>query len=104
MNLLIYARDVVVGEGHVSIDIDKPTVVSRAALRLCPSGHSQHIEPVITLATCLQHRFQQRGAVTDLGDVIILHNEVLECGVLTVHHFCASWRGDISRTAGNITN
>ena len=76
-NLVICVRDVV-SEGHVSTDVDEIIAVVRAVLKLCSPGHSDCITTITTLATCLQHRFQQQGAILDVDEAIILHKEVLE--------------------------
>ena len=75
-NVVIYTRDMI-SEGHISTDVDKFVAVSRAALRLCPSGHSDRMVALANLANCLQYRFQQ-SAITDLDEAIILHKEALE--------------------------
>ena len=68
-----------VSEGCISTDSNKIVAVARAALRLRPSGYSEHIASLTTLATSLQYRFQQQGDITDLDKAIILHKAVLEC-------------------------
>ena len=67
-----------VSEGHVSTDSDEVVAVARDALRLCPSGYSNHVTSLTALATCLQYRFQQHGNIADLDEAIILCKEVLE--------------------------
>ena len=76
-NIVVCVRDVVSG-GHTSENLDKLVAVARVTLKLCPSGHSERIESLTTLAVCLQHRFKQQGVVTDIDDAIILHKEALE--------------------------
>ena len=76
-NLLVCLRDMA-SEGQTSANVDELVAVSRATLKLCPSGHSEHIESLTTLAACLRHRFKQQGVVADIDDAIILHKEALE--------------------------
>ena len=76
-NLLVCVRDVA-SEGQTSANVDELVAVARAALKLCPSGHSERIESLTTLATCLQHRFKQQGVVADIDDAIILRKEALQ--------------------------
>ena len=76
-NLVICVRDVAC-KGHVYADVDEFVAVARATWRLCPSGHHDHIIALVTLATCLEHRFQQQGAITDLDEAILLYKEALE--------------------------
>ena len=76
-NLVICVGDIIDGE-HTFTNVDELIAVARAALRLCPSGHSECVTSLTTLAACLQHRFQQQGAITDLDEAIMLHKEALE--------------------------
>ena len=76
-NLLLCVRDVV-SEGQVSTDVDELVAVVRAALKLCPPGHSVCIASFTTLTECLQHRFQKCGNTTDLDEAITLYKEVLK--------------------------
>ena len=76
-NLVIRVRDVV-SEGYSATDADEIVAVVRAVLKLCPPGHSDRTMSLTTLATCLQHRFEQQGAILDVDEAIILHREVLE--------------------------
>ena len=77
-DLVICIGDVV-REGHTpTTDVDEIVAVARTALMLCPSGHPERIVSLTTLTTCLQHRFQHRGVITDLDDAIALFKELLE--------------------------
>lgn len=51
--------------------------VARAALKLCPSGYSEHLTSLTALATCVQYR-QQYGDTTVLDEAITLHKTALE--------------------------
>ena len=77
-NLVICVRGII-DEEHASTNVDELITVARAALRLCPSDHSERITSLTTLAAYLQHRFQQQGAITDLDEAIMLYKETLEC-------------------------
>ena len=77
-NLVICIWDVV-REGHISTTgVDDVVIVARATLGLCPPGHPDRIMTLTILATCLRHRFQHHGEITDLDDAITLHKEVFE--------------------------
>ncbi|KIM53321.1 hypothetical protein SCLCIDRAFT_65445, partial [Scleroderma citrinum Foug A] len=64
--------------------------ISRAALKLCPTGHPAHVMSLTTLAAFLRRRFQQQGVVADLDEAITLCQEALEVcpsgGVASVPH------------------
>ena len=68
----------VVSRGHVSADANRIVAIVRAALGLCPLGHSDRNMVLTTLATSLQYRFRQQGAIMDLEEAIILYKEILE--------------------------
>jgi len=77
-NHLIYVKDLV-DDGDVAPVVDRIGAIVRAALKLCPSGHPDHVMSLSTaLAAFLRRRFQQQGAVADLDEAIMLCQEVLQ--------------------------
>ena len=75
--LLVYVKDLV-DDRDLALIVDGIVTIARAALRLCPAGHPQHIMSLTTLAAFLLCRFQQQGAVADVDEAVILYQEVLE--------------------------
>ena len=76
---LVICVEGVVSEGHASTNSDEIVAIARAASKLCLPGHSVRIASLTTFTTCLQHRFQKHGDITDLDEAIILCKEVLAC-------------------------
>ena len=68
----------IIGEEHASTNMDEVVPVARAALKLYPLGHSDHVTLLTALATCLQHRFQRYSVIADLDQAILLHKVILE--------------------------
>ncbi|KAG2032946.1 hypothetical protein BDR03DRAFT_1014798 [Suillus americanus] len=54
-------------------DLDEATELHRAALLLCPPGHSDRSSSLDNLAATLHDRFKQRGIQADLGEVFSLY-------------------------------
>ena len=75
--LLIYFGDLV-DDGDIAPVVDRVVAIVRVALKLCPTGHPNHVMSLTTLAAFLRCRFQQQGAVADLDEAILLYQEVLE--------------------------
>ena len=62
-------------DGDVAPVVDAIVAIARAALKLYPTGHPDHVIP---LAALLLRRFRQQSALADLDEAIILYQEVLE--------------------------
>ncbi|KIK46464.1 hypothetical protein CY34DRAFT_75878, partial [Suillus luteus UH-Slu-Lm8-n1] len=61
----------------VPSDIDESIELHRAALLLCPPGHSDRSMSLNNLALSLRDRFAQRGIPSDLDESIELHRTAL---------------------------
>ena len=75
--LLVYVKDLVDG-ADVAPVVDGIVAIARAALKLCPTGHPDHIMSLTILAAFLWRRFQQQGAAADLDEALMLCQEALE--------------------------
>ena len=58
--------------------MDAIVAIARATLKLCPTGHPDHVLSLTTLAAFLRRRYQQQGAVADVNEAVILYQETLE--------------------------
>ncbi|KAG2353320.1 hypothetical protein BDR07DRAFT_1222916, partial [Suillus spraguei] len=54
-------------------NLDESIKLHRAALLLCPPGHSDRSQYLINLAISLRDRFTQRGVPSDLDESIELY-------------------------------
>ena len=77
--LLVYVKDLV-DDGDVAPVVDGTVAIARAALKLCPIGHPDHVMSLTTLAAFLRRRFQQQGTVADLDEAIVLCQEACPSG------------------------
>jgi len=83
-NLAISLRVRFEQQGVLS-DLDEAIDLLRAALALCPSGHSDRSMSLNNLANSLRDRFKQRGVLSDLDEAFTLHAQLSQISHAVLH-------------------
>jgi len=58
--------------------VEEAIVLHRAALDLCPAGHSDRSDSLRSLALCFSHRYNKQRTIADLEEAITLGRAALE--------------------------